>query len=103
MLYHKVEGSMKRTGLLGLLLVFVVALVLGTGCTKYASEEDLQQLDEQRNAALSAEQALDGCEDETSRMERLKAEKDAELQEVRAEKQAVKRRMDQANKDVEGM
>jgi hypothetical protein len=97
---------MKRTGLMGLLLVFVVALVMGTGCTKYASEEDLQMLDEQRNAALSAEQALDGCEDETSRMERLKAEKEAELQEVRAEKQAVKRQLDakkMMEDDGEGM
>ncbi len=98
---------MKRTGLLGLLLVFVVALVLGTGCTKYASEEDLQALEDQRNAALAAEQSLEDCEQETSRMERMKAEKEAELQEVRAEKQAVKRRMDANDKmmenDGEGM
>lgn len=100
---------MKRTGLIGLLLVFAVALVLGTGCTKYASEEELQQLEEQRNAALAAEQALEDCQEEVSRLERVQAEKEAELQEVRAEKQAVKRRMDAMNKsemmqdDGEGM
>ncbi|GBE29185.1 hypothetical protein BMS3Bbin04_00196 [bacterium BMS3Bbin04] len=92
---------MKRTGLLGLLLVFVVALVMGTGCTKYASDEDLQMLEEQRNAALSAEQSLEDCGDETSRLERLKAEKQAELQEARAEKQMVKRQLDEkSSKDA---
>ncbi|MBS1261402.1 MAG: hypothetical protein MAG453_00723 [Calditrichaeota bacterium] len=84
---------MKRTGVFGLLLAFSLALVLGTGCTKYASEEDLQNLDRQRDAALSAEKALDDCQGEVSRLERMKAEKQAELQEAKTEKAAVQQRL----------
>jgi septal ring factor EnvC (AmiA/AmiB activator) len=55
-----------------------LAVTLGaSGCTKHASQEDLQQLEEARRAAESAEEAV-----EAKRQEKQQPE--AELNEVRA-------------------
>jgi len=87
---------MRRKGVVRALTLFSVMLflvVLGTGCTKYASEEDLQNLEKQKQAALSAEQKVEQLKVEKARLEQLKAEKEAVLQEVNAEKATVEERI----------
>lgn len=87
---------MRRHGVmrtLGVLTVTVLLVVLGTGCTKYASEEDLQNLERQKEAALSAEDKVSQLEAEKAELEQLKAQKETELQEVKAEKMTVAERI----------
>lgn len=65
-----------------LTLVFTVSLLASVGCTKYASQEDLQQLETARKAAISAEKELENTKDERKMVEQELAEKEAELKTV---------------------
>ena len=84
---------MKKTGMIGLILALSLVFVLGTGCTKYATDEELAQLEKQRDAALAAEQALADCEEELANLESQRADLQAQLQEVEDEREAVMQRM----------
>jgi hypothetical protein len=86
---------MRRLGVMRtlLLLTVTVLLVFATiGCTKYASEEDLQNLETSKQAALSAESKVDELNSEKAELIQLKADKEAELQAVQAEKSKVEER-----------
>ena len=86
---------MKRPGMRRAVVVLMAALllvVLGTGCTKYASEEDLQNLESQKQAALSAEKKVEQLQAEKSDLEKTVAQKQSELQKVEAEKATVAER-----------
>ncbi|MBZ0263248.1 hypothetical protein K8I28_01155 [bacterium] len=67
-----------------LLLITVSGVMLfsGIGCTKYASEEDLQSLEMQKNAALSAEKKRDQMVAEKRKLDAQLEEKKTELQQV---------------------
>ena len=58
-----------------------LVLVLG-GCTKYASQDDLDALEQQRQAALSAEQRVQDLEAEKADLERQVTQKERELREA---------------------
>jgi biopolymer transport protein ExbB/TolQ len=93
---------MRRKGVVKAVLVFsmmVFLLALGTGCTKYASEEDLQNLENQKQAALSAEKKVEQLKVEKEKLEQIKAEKEAELQAAKAEKAAVAERIEALSED----
>jgi|GEM_PF-505766 len=93
---------MRRKGVVKAFLVFsimVFLLVLGTGCTKYASDEDLKNLENQKQAALSAEQKVEQLKVEKEKLEQIKAEKEAKLQEVKAEQAAVTERVEALSED----
>lgn len=73
-------------------VMLLVMLVL-TGCTKYANEQQLQALEETKAAAQSAEQALADCKSETTNLESQLAEKKQALEEMKAEQKAVSERL----------
>lgn len=84
----------RRVTTVVLALVFVFGLVFSTGCTKYASPEDLQKLEEARKAALSAEKELDRIKTERRDVEDELANKEAELESTKEELELVKQRLD---------
>ncbi len=53
------------------------------GCTKYASEEDLQALERQKNAALAAEQRVEELKRTKADLERQVRTKQSELNEAK--------------------
>ncbi|MCP4727864.1 MAG: hypothetical protein GY863_22690 [bacterium] len=53
------------------------------GCTKYASEEDLQALENQKQAALSAEQRVEELKSTKTDLERQVREKQNDLNEAK--------------------
>jgi len=70
--------------------VFCVSLLAVGGCTKYASPDDLKQLDIANTAAVSAEKTLDQTKAERQKLERKIPPKQAELDAAKAELEKVK-------------
>jgi len=77
----------------------LLALLCGTfilgpvGCTKYAKENDLQALEQQKQAALSAEQELQQKQNETKNLENQLQQKQEDLSELQSERDAVAKRV----------
>ena len=80
---------------LKLLMIFVFASILSTGCTKYAGPGELSAMDQQKAAAESAEQALVDCENESAALARQISDKEKELADAKAEKEKVQQRLSQ--------
>ncbi len=76
-----------------LVLVLLVTSIFSLGCTKHPSAEQLQALEEQKQAALSAEKKLEDRRREKSQLESQLSQKRAELQKAKAELEAVKQRL----------
>ncbi|MDQ7051650.1 MAG: hypothetical protein Q9P14_01650 [candidate division KSB1 bacterium] len=76
----------------GLLMGFSASLAL-VGCTKHPNEEQLQVLEETKQAALSAEQTVEQKRREKADLERQLEQKKRELQKAKDEKEAVKQRL----------
>lgn len=72
----------------------LVGVSLGTlliaGCTQYASQQELTQLENQRKAALAAEQKVQECEQMRADMERQVKEKQAVIDKLTRDRDAVK-------------
>jgi septal ring factor EnvC (AmiA/AmiB activator) len=81
-----------RRPFLAVLLVFAIAgsLLVTAGCTKYASPDDLQRLDEAKQAAILAEKDLDKIKVEHRKLEADLADKEKELQAVQADLERAK-------------
>ncbi|MBL7033656.1 MAG: hypothetical protein ISR91_05865 [Candidatus Delongbacteria bacterium] len=62
--------------------LFLLSLLNLTACTKYAKDDDLKQLSEQKAAAEGAERELEVKRAEQRQLEQELAAKRAELQEV---------------------
>ncbi len=75
--------------------LFLLSLFNLTACTKYAKDEDLKQLSEQKAAAEGAERELDAKRAEQRQLEQELAEKQAELQEVAETRDEVQKRAGQ--------
>ncbi len=73
--------------------VMLLAMMVLTGCTKYANEQQLQALEETKAAAISAEQALADCKSETTNLEGQLAETKQALEDMKAEQVAVSGRL----------
>ena len=70
----------RRISSAALALVFVFSLLFVGGCTKYASQKDVDNLQEAKSAAVSSEKELDQVKTTRKNLEReLQAKKD-ELQ-----------------------
>lgn len=78
-----------------LLSLFVFSLFSLMGCTTRPNAEQLQALEEQENAALSAESTLEAKRTEKSRLESQLNQKKKELEETKAELEEVKKRLGQ--------
>jgi septal ring factor EnvC (AmiA/AmiB activator) len=77
--------------LVGLL---VAAFLLGTvGCTKYAKEKDLQALDQQKQAALAAEQELKQKQAERQDLQNQLQQKQEELTELQGERDEIAKKL----------
>lgn len=66
-------------------------LVLGAGCTKYANEQDLQTLETQKQAVVSAENKRDDMLRELESLQAEKKKAQAELIIVQTEKNRIGR------------
>jgi len=80
-------------------LVFAVTLIMSVGCTKYASPDDLQRLEEARKAAVSAEKEIDKVKTERKQVEQDLANKEAELKAVQEELEYVKAHLPELKKE----
>jgi septal ring factor EnvC (AmiA/AmiB activator) len=78
-----------RTAVLVLLSLLLMASLFVTGCTRYANEEQLNQLDETNSAAVEAEAKVAELEAEKAALEAKLAEKQKELDAVKAEKERI--------------
>lgn len=76
-----------------LALIAGVFLLGPIGCTKYAKEEDLQALDQQKQATLAAEQQLAQKQAETQSLENQLQQKKDELAELKEERDIVAKRV----------
>ncbi|MCD6165205.1 hypothetical protein J7K19_00685 [bacterium] len=74
---------------------FLFSVIVITGCTRYANEEQLKTLDETKAAALSAEQKVEKLKTEKANLEKELEAKKAELQKVQQEKKTVQQRLEQ--------
>lgn len=75
----------RRVTTVVLALLFAAGSMMSVGCTKYASPDDLQRLEEARKAAISAEKELDNKKDERMAVEQELADVKAELNTVQAD------------------
>ncbi|MFC2150289.1 hypothetical protein ACFLQV_02175 [Calditrichota bacterium] len=82
-------------------LMFVFSMSVVTGCTKYASPDDLQTLDEAKQAATSAEKDLASKKKELKMVEQELAMKQDTLKAAEMEREAVKQRMEEKSKMME--
>ncbi len=84
---------MRTRSFRSIIMLFLFAgLLLGfsVGCTKYANQEDLQLLEEQKEAAIAAEKKRDNLRmTEKPKVEKEKAGKEAELAKAQDEKAKV--------------
>lgn len=76
-----------------LLLAFVLGSLMVTGCTKYANEEQLQKLEECREAANSAEQKVEDLKAEKADLQDELSTKKDELSSVEEEHETVQERL----------
>ena len=67
-----------------------LGLIVASGCTQYANQADLSRLDEQRKAALAVEQQIKECEQKKADLERQIAEKQAVVDKLQRDLDAVK-------------
>jgi len=83
---------LRKAPMTGLTILLMVAFITVSGCTKYASQDDLQRLQEARQAALSAEKELDKLTPERKSLEEELSRKQQELLEAQQELENVKKR-----------
>jgi len=84
--------KLSTRGSLVALAVTAIFFLATTGCTKYASPDDLQRLEASRQAVLSAEKERDQVNDQIRKMEKDIKAKDDSLQAVRNEYKLVQSR-----------
>lgn len=76
--------------ILGLFSILVAGSLVLSGCTRYANEEQLNQLDETGAAAISAEENVAKLEKEKAELEAKLAKKQDELKKAQEEKAKIK-------------
>lgn len=82
-----------------ILMLFIALFVLSSfslvGCTKHPNTEQLQALEEQKNAALSAENTLEEKRREKGKLESELNQKKQVLQDTKNELEEVKKRIEE--------
>jgi septal ring factor EnvC (AmiA/AmiB activator) len=76
-----------------IIIAFAVSCMSFVACSSKPNAEQLQALEQQKNAALAAERTLEEKRNEISRLENELNQKKKELQEVKDELAAVKQRL----------
>jgi Na+-translocating ferredoxin:NAD+ oxidoreductase RnfG subunit len=79
-----------------ILLVAIACLALSlalSGCTKHPNEKQLQALEEQRKAALAAEDQLTKCNQQKADVHREVAEKKQKLESAKSEKEMIEKKL----------
>lgn len=79
-----------------ILFAAVACLILSlalSGCTKHPNEKQLQALEEQRKAALAAEEQLAKCNQQKADVGRELAEKQSKLQSAKSEKAMIEKKL----------
>lgn len=84
-----------KTVLLFVVALFVVSTFSFVGCTKHPNAEQMQALEEQKNAALAAENTQEERCRERSQLESQLNQKRQELQDAKTELEEVKKRLGQ--------
>ncbi len=87
--------TVSRVVILFMMMLFVLSSFSFVGCTKHPNAEQLQALEEQKNAALAAENTLEERRREKSRLESELNRKKQELQDTKQELEEVKKRIGQ--------
>lgn len=82
----------KRVLTTAILSVFAFSLLVTGGCTKYASQDDLQNLEEAKQAAISAEKEVEKVKAQRKKLEKDLAAKEDELKKAEEELETVKNR-----------
>ncbi|MFN3134241.1 MAG: hypothetical protein ACK44H_01580 [Candidatus Kryptonium sp.] len=80
--------------LASILLIFLFAL-FSAGCTKYAKDEEIQQLNNLKAEVEQLEKEIKAKEQEKAALQNEIAQKDQKLKELQAEKEKVQQRLQQ--------
>jgi len=86
---RKVARALMALGMIALLL----STFAWTGCAKHPNQQQLQQLEETKQAALSAEKQLAECQQQKADLEKQLKAKQEELAKVKTEKSTVQSRL----------
>lgn len=73
-----------------LVLILFLAGIFSTGCTKYASEEQLKALQDACDAATAAEKRIEVLKTEKAQLEKDLAVKEQELEKFTKDRDAVR-------------
>ncbi len=87
--------ALKRGMGVGSLALLLGGMLLATGCTKYASEENLAELDNAKKAVTSAERTLSDRRGELSELQRELQVKKGELTAAEEELANLQRQLDE--------
>jgi len=82
--------NIKRFISLLILILFLVGMLSSTGCTRYASQEQLKALEDACNAATAAEKRIEALKTEKSQLEKDIAAKRQELNKLTRDRDAVR-------------
>ena len=82
--------NIKRFISLLILVLFLVGMLSSTGCTRYASQEQLKALEDACNAATAAEKRIETLKTEKAQLERDLAVKEQELEKLTRDRDAVR-------------
>jgi len=74
----------------GICLSLFLAGIMVSGCSKYATQDEMRRLEEQRKATLSAEQKLQECSQARGDLQRQVKEKQALVEKLTKDRDAVK-------------
>lgn len=83
---------MKKTLTIALISLFVLFI---SGCTKYAKDEEIQQLNNLKAETEQLEKEIKAKEQEKAALQNEVSQKDKKLKELEAEKEKVKQRLQQ--------
>lgn len=83
---------MKRFASILLVSLFVLSIA---GCTKYAKDEEIQQLNNLKAETEQLEKEIKAKEQEKAALQKEIQEKDQKLKELQAEKEKVQQRLQQ--------
>ncbi|MBD3225990.1 MAG: hypothetical protein GF313_14780 [Caldithrix sp.] len=89
----------KKTISLFIILLFSVSTLSLSGCKWHPSEEEINNLEETRAAALAAEKELSEKKAERQELEEKVAAKKAELEKIQADRDAVKNYVEESEEE----
>ncbi len=84
--------SIKVIAVLSMVVMLLFAFLM-TGCSKHPNAEQLQQLEETQQAALSAEESQAACANEKAELEKQLATSKQKLESMKQEKESVSNRL----------